>query len=66
MGVSRDLWHVYNSNFLRYLPILLLLILAFGGLGLMGLLVTLRYEFNSLVLRNIKIFLGFGLFASLA
>ena len=66
VGVSRDLWHVYNSNFLRYLPILILLILAFGGLGLMGLLVTLRSDFNTSGFRNIKIFLGFGLFASLA
>ena len=66
MGVSRDLWDVYNSSFVRYLPILIFLLLAFGGLGFMGLFITLKSKFLAAGIRNSKIFLSFGLIASLA
>ena len=65
VGVSRDLWDVYNSSLLRYLPILAFATLAFGGLGFMGLLVTLRSKIDTSRFRNLKIFLSFSLFASL-
>ena len=65
VGVSRDLWDVYNSSLLRYLPILAFATLAFGGLGFMGLLVTLRSKIDTFRFRNLKIFLSFSLFASL-
>ena len=66
VGVSRDLWDIYNGNFFRYLPILIFLIMAFGGLGFMGLPVTLRSKFDTSRFRNFQIFLCFCLFASLA
>ena len=65
VGVSRDLWDVYNSSLLRYLPILAFATLAFGGLGFMGLLVTLRSKIDTSRFRNLRIFLSFSLFASL-
>ena len=65
VGVSRDLWDVYNSSLLRYLPILAFASLAFGGLGFMGLLVTLRSKIDTSRFRNLRIFLSFSLFASL-
>ena len=66
VGVSRDLWDVYNGSFVRYFPILIFLSLAFGGLGFMGLFITLKSKFPGSGVRNSKIFLSFGLFASLA
>jgi hypothetical protein len=66
VGVSQDLWDVYNGNFLRYFPILLFLIMALGGLGLMGLLVILRSKFDTVHFSKFQIFLSFGLVGSLA
>lgn len=66
VGVSRDLWDVYNGSFVRYLPILIFLSLAFGGIGFMGLFITLKSKFLAAGIRNSKIFLSFGLIASLA
>jgi hypothetical protein len=39
VGVSRDLWDVYNGDFIRFIPVLIFLTLALAGLGLNGLLV---------------------------
>ena len=66
VGVSRDLWHVYNGNLLRYLPILIFSTLAFGGLGFIGLLVTLRTKVATSRFRNIQAFFIFALLASLS
>ncbi len=65
VGVSRDLWDVYNNSLLGYLPILVFATLAFGGLGFMGLLAMLSLKIDTSRFRNLKIFLSFSLLASL-
>jgi hypothetical protein len=66
VGVSQDLWDVYNGSIFLYLPILIFSLLALGGVGFMGLLVILSSKIEKSRFRNLKIFLTFGLLASLA
>lgn len=66
VGVIADLWVLYHGSFVRYLPVLFFLLLAFGGLGFMGLFLILKSKFPTAGFRNSQIFLGFGLVASLA
>jgi hypothetical protein len=40
VGVSRDLWDLYNGEIIRFIPILFFLTVALAGLGLAGLLVV--------------------------
>ena len=66
VGVSQNLWDIYNGSFVGFLPILIFLTLAIGSLGFMGLLLILRSENKSNSYLNLQVFLGFCLFASLA
>ncbi len=66
VGVSQNLWDIYNGSFARFLPILIFLTLAIGSLGFTGLLLILRSENKSISYFNLQVFLGFCLFASLA
>ena len=66
VGVSQNLWDIYNGSFVGFLPILIFLTLAIGSLGFMGLLLILRSENKSNSYLNLQVFLGFSLFASLA
>ena len=66
VGVIGDLWVLYHGSFVRYLPVFFFLLLAFGGLGFMGLVLILNSKFPVAGFRNAQMFLGFGLVASLA
>ena len=66
VGVSQNLWDIYNGSFIGFLPILIFLTLAIGSLGFMGLLLILRSENKSNSYLNLQVFLGLCLFASLA
>ena len=66
VGVSQNLWDIYNGSFVGFLPILIFLTLAIGSLGFMGLLLILRSENKSNSYLNLQVFLGFCMFASLA
>ena len=66
VGVSRNLWDIYNGSFVGFLPILIFLTLAIGSLGFTGVLLILGSENKSSSYFNLKVFLGFCLFASLA
>lgn len=46
-GVSRDLWDVYNGSFVRYLPILILLMLALSGLAVLSLATLFSFSAQS-------------------
>ena len=57
-GVSRDLWDVYNGNFIRYLPILIFLTLALCGLAVLSLAVIFVFSKTNLRSINALIFLA--------
>ena len=65
VGVSRDLWDVYNGNFFSFLPVLIFLTIALAALGLNSLLVIVlstKNRKNSFMLSN---FLVFGFIAAI-
>ncbi len=65
VGVSRNLWDIYNGSLIRFIPILIFLTLAFGAFGFMGLAIILKTKNSARGFRNSQVFLGFGLIISL-
>ena len=65
VGVSRDLWDVYNGDFIRFIPVLIFLTLALAGLGLNGLLVIALSKKESQNNSTLWHFLAFGFIAAI-
>jgi hypothetical protein len=65
VGVSRDLWDVYNGDFIRFIPVLIFLILALAGLGINGLLVIALSKKDSQNNSTLWHFLAFGFIAAI-
>ncbi len=64
VGVSRDLWDVYNGSFVRYLPILIFLTLALCSLAVISLAIISKFSKTDQRFRNTNSFLLSGFLAA--
>lgn len=64
VGVSRDLWDVYNGSFVRFLPILIFLTIALAGTGILSLVAINFFKIENLSIVNLRLFFIFGTIAT--